>query len=101
LPITCKVASGPPDNVLARTPDMITWWMRARHELMFFGRVDHEGRGFDGGTYPHPALVFKVTRRELFVRALERVGRNTPENCPILELRFCRPGLPRPNARPR
>jgi PRTRC genetic system protein B len=44
---------------------------------MFFGGVDPEARGLDGGTYPHPALVFMVTRRELFIRALERDERPT------------------------
>lgn len=68
-----------PENVLARTPDMITWWTRARREVMFFGGIDPEARGLDGGTYPHPALVFKVTRRELFVRALERDERPAGE----------------------
>ncbi len=61
-----------PDNVLARTPDMITWWTQSGRELMFFGGAEHEARQLNGGTYPHPALVFKVTGRELFVRALER-----------------------------
>jgi PRTRC genetic system protein B len=68
-----------PENVLARTPDMITWWMPSKREVMFFGGVDPEVRVLDGGTYPHPALVFKVTRRELFVRALERDERPTGE----------------------
>jgi PRTRC genetic system protein B len=61
-----------PEKVLARTPDTITWWVPAQREVMFFGGVDPEARALDGGSYPHPALVFKVTRRELFVRALER-----------------------------
>ena len=30
-----------PANVLARTPDMITWWTRARREVLFFGGADH------------------------------------------------------------
>jgi len=68
-----------PANVLARTPDMIAWWMPAQREVMFFGGVDPQARGLDGGTYPHPALVFKVTRRELLVRALERDERPTAE----------------------
>ena len=46
---------------------------------MFFGGVDTEARELDGATYPHPALVFKVTRRELFVRALEKDERPTGE----------------------
>ena len=68
-----------PEKVLARMPDMIAWWMPAQREVMFFGGVDPEARGLDGGTYPQPALVFKVTRRELFVRALERDERPTAE----------------------
>jgi PRTRC genetic system protein B len=58
---------------------MIAWWMQPRREVMFFGGVDPEARGLDGGTYPHPALVFKVTRRELFLRALERDERPAGE----------------------
>jgi PRTRC genetic system protein B len=61
-----------PTNVLARTPDMITWWTRARREVMFFGGADQKARELNGAVYPHPALVFKVTDRELFVRALEK-----------------------------
>ncbi len=68
-----------PEKVLARTPDMITWWVPAQREVMFFGGVDPEASALDGGTYPHPALVFKVTHRELFVRALERDERPTGE----------------------
>ena len=61
-----------PRNVLARTPDMITWWTRARREVMFFGGVDQKAGELNSAVYPHPALVFKVTDRELFVRALEK-----------------------------
>jgi len=68
-----------PENVLARTPETITWWTRARREVMFFGGVDPDARALDGGAYPHPALVFRVTRRELFVRALERDERPAGE----------------------
>ena len=39
---------------------------------MFFGGVDQKGRELNGTIYPHPALVFKVTDRELFVRALKQ-----------------------------
>jgi len=59
-------------NVLARTTDMITWWTRARREVMFFGGPDRKARELNGAIYPHPALVFKVTERELFVRALDK-----------------------------
>ena len=61
-----------PGNVLARTPDMVTWWTRARRDVMFFGGADEKARELSGAIFPHPALVFKVTDRELFVRALEK-----------------------------
>ncbi len=68
-----------PEKVVARTPDMITWWAPAHREVMFFGGIEQGARALDGGSYPHPALVFKVTRRELFVRALERDERPRAE----------------------
>jgi PRTRC genetic system protein B len=71
-----------PPNVLARTPNMITWWTRARSEVMFFGSADHRARELNGAVYPHPALIFKVTDRELFVRALEKDERPT-ESTPL------------------
>ncbi len=66
-----------PANVLARTPGMITWWTQARREVMFFGGVDQRACELNGAIYPHPALVFKVAERELFVRALEKDERPT------------------------
>jgi PRTRC genetic system protein B len=59
-----------PENVLARTPGLIAWWSRAQARLMFFGDVDPKTRDLNGKTYPHPALVFMIRGRELFVRAL-------------------------------
>lgn len=58
------------DNVLARTPALIAWWARAQPRLMFFGDSDPKTKSLGGKMYPHPALVFLVRRRELFVRAL-------------------------------
>ena len=66
-----------PANILARTPDMITWWTQARWEVMFFGGTDQKARELNGAIYPHPALAFKVTDHELFVRALEKDERPT------------------------
>jgi PRTRC genetic system protein B len=71
-----------PANVLARTPNMITWWTPARSEAMFFGSADHRARELNGAVYPHPALIFKVTDRDLFVRAMEKDERPT-ESMPL------------------
>lgn len=59
-----------PENVLARTPEMIAWWSRAQLRLMFFGDGDPKTKDLNGKMYPHPALVFMIRGRELFVRAL-------------------------------
>jgi len=36
---------------------------------MFFGGVDEKARKLNGLIFPHPALIFKVAGRDLFVRA--------------------------------
>ena len=70
-----------PENVLARTPDIMVWRSRAQRRVMFFGGGSEESLSLNGRMYPHPALVFKVSGHELFVRALEINARpcaNTP-----------------------
>jgi len=64
-----------PDNVLARTPELIVWWTPAARRVMFVGDADDEERRLNGLNFPHPPLVFKVHGRELFVRALEKNAR--------------------------
>lgn len=59
-----------PDNVLARTPEMMVWWIAAARRVMFFGGGSSEAEKLNGHIYPHPALVFKVAGKEMFVRAL-------------------------------
>jgi PRTRC genetic system protein B len=59
-----------PEHVLARTPELIAWWSRAQARLMFFAEGNAETRTLNGKMYPHPALVFMIHGRELFVRAL-------------------------------
>jgi len=59
-----------PEYVLARTPELIAWWSPAQTRLMFFGDGDPKTRHLNGTNYPHPALVFVICGRELFVRAL-------------------------------
>jgi PRTRC genetic system protein B len=59
-----------PEHVLARTPELIAWWSRAQRRLMFFGAGNAEATKLNGKMYPHPALIFMIHGRELFVRAL-------------------------------
>jgi PRTRC genetic system protein B len=46
---------------------------------MFFGGVDKEARKLNGLTFPHPALVFKVAGKDLFVRAVATNSRPSPD----------------------
>ncbi len=68
-----------PDNILARTPELVVWWTRPRQQVMFFGGTDDEARKLNGLLFPHPPLVFKVAGRDLFVRALATNSRPSPE----------------------
>jgi PRTRC genetic system protein B len=70
-----------PENMLVRTADSIVWWSSAQRQVMFFGGGTDEAAKLNGRMYPHPPLLFKVCRHELFVRALEhdvRPNANTP-----------------------
>jgi PRTRC genetic system protein B len=68
-----------PEYVLARTPELIAWWSRAHRRLMFFGDGTAEARILNGRMYSHPALVFMIHGRELFVRALAEDCRPTAD----------------------
>jgi PRTRC genetic system protein B len=68
-----------PDNVLARTPDMLVWWSRPQPRIMFFGGTDEEARKMNGFVFPHPALIFKVIGKDLFVRATATTSRPGPD----------------------
>jgi PRTRC genetic system protein B len=67
-----------PDTVLARTPDLLVWWSRPQQRIMFFGGADEEARRLNGLVFPHPALVFKVAGKDLFVRAIATTSRPGP-----------------------
>jgi len=67
------------ENILARTPDLIAWWTRAQRCCMFFGGGSDEAAKLNGHMYPHPALVFKIWGRDLFVRALASDDRPSAE----------------------
>lgn len=65
-----------PANVLVQTPDTLVWWTPARRCTMFFSAVDALGR-VSGQVFPQPPLVFKVSRKELWIRALSSSRRPT------------------------
>jgi PRTRC genetic system protein B len=67
-----------PDYVLARTPDLLVWWSPPQLRVMFFGGTDQEARKLNGFVFPHPALIFKVAGKDLFVRAMATTSRPGP-----------------------
>ena len=63
-----------PDNVIARTPELIAWWTPATVRPMFF-RHGSKLADISGKLFPHPALLFAVRNGVLFVRALPESNR--------------------------
>lgn len=68
-----------PENVLVRSEEVLVWWSPARVRTMFFSEHAKDGAGLSGKRFPHPALVFKVAGRALWVRALAKNRRPGPE----------------------
>ena len=68
-----------PENVLACTSDLLAWWTPPRRHPMFFSDGAEDRLAINGATFPHPALVWKVQRGWLFLRALDISVRPKPE----------------------
>jgi len=66
-----------PGEVLVRTPDLLVWWSPAKQRTMLFSPQGDPDRVLNGKRFPHPALVFKVAGRELYIRALSANERPT------------------------
>jgi PRTRC genetic system protein B len=66
-----------PNQVVARTPDMLAWWTPAAVRPMFF-RAGSELGDISGKLFPHPALLFAVQSGVLYVRALPTSRRPGP-----------------------
>jgi len=59
-----------PENVLAYTSDLLVWWTPPRQHRMFFSGGAEDRQAINGAICPHPALVWKVQRGCLFLRAI-------------------------------
>jgi PRTRC genetic system protein B len=60
-----------PENVLAKTDRMITWWTPPRVHRMFFENVEGKAQQLNGKLFPQPPLVWRVAaHEELRIRAL-------------------------------
>jgi len=70
-----------PENIIARTADVMVWWSPPQVRSMFFSDRggDKALRELNGRRYPHPALVFRASGNHLWIRALRRNERPTPE----------------------
>ena len=68
-----------PDQVVARTPDLLAWWTPAAVRPMFF-RAGSELECISGKRFPHPALLFVVRNSVLHVRALSASRRPDPDS---------------------
>jgi PRTRC genetic system protein B len=60
-----------PENVLARTAEIIAWWTPATARTMFFAAHDKDAYQLNGQKFSQPPLVWKVIGRDLWVRALQ------------------------------
>jgi len=67
-----------PEQVVARTPELLAWWTPAAIRPMFF-RLDSELGSISGQRFPHPALLFVVRNGLLYVRALRLSRRPNAE----------------------
>lgn len=59
-----------PENILAYSADLLVWWTPPRLHRIFFSDGAEDRRAVDGAICPHPALVWKVCRGSLSLRAL-------------------------------
>lgn len=58
------------ESVLARTAETIVWWTPGMVRTMFFAAHDAEAHELNGKRFPQPPLVWRVTGKDLWVRAL-------------------------------
>ncbi len=59
-----------PETVLARTAEVIAWWTPAGPRTMFYAAHDESAAKLNGKRVPQPPLVWKVTGRDLQIRAM-------------------------------
>jgi PRTRC genetic system protein B len=72
-----------PENILARTEQMICWWTPAQQRQMFFGGTQKDMSQVNGAIFPHPPLVWIAINRQLYLRALLENAR------PVASTKMC------------
>lgn len=58
-----------PENVLVRTSETMAWWTPTRRRTMFFANHDPAAARLNGHAFAQPPLVWRVTSKDLWVRA--------------------------------
>ena len=64
--------------MLIRTAEAVVWWTPAAYRTMFFRSTAEDTQGLNGKRFPHPPLVWCVSGRELWVRAMLENARPKP-----------------------
>jgi PRTRC genetic system protein B len=59
-----------PENVLAKSDRMITWWIPAQRRQMFYQHSEGKAADLNGRVFPQPPLVWRVADGQLKIRAL-------------------------------
>lgn len=74
-----------PENVIVRGSDSIAWWSPAKVRMIFFSDRNNDAtmKILNGKKYPIPALIFKVSGTQLWIRALAENKR------PGVETKLC------------
>jgi PRTRC genetic system protein B len=67
-----------PEQVVARSAELLAWWTPAAVRPMFF-RAGSELAEVSGRRFPHPALLFAVSNGSLYIRALRSSSRPTAD----------------------
>jgi len=68
-----------PENILARTEQMVTWWTPAQSRTMFFENTEEILSDLSGKTFPQPPLIWCTQDGGLWVRALKENKRPDPD----------------------
>jgi PRTRC genetic system protein B len=70
-----------PENILARTSEIMVWWTPASVRPMFFAPHDPDAYKLNGQRFFQPPLIWKVQGKDLWLRALQgnrRPAADTP-----------------------
>jgi PRTRC genetic system protein B len=59
-----------PENILAKSDRMITWWTPAQRRQMFYQNSEGKAADLNGRSFPQPPLVWRVADGQLKIRAL-------------------------------